>query len=409
MCGFVGIVGVSAAQQLHVALQALQHRGQDSAGIATMEADGRLVFRGVRPGSEWEGHGTFPRMLLTLLAGRLVRITVHKQRWRLRGTTQTCHSRPPDDIASVWFCSLIVATSPEQWEAIGEMVETAVETRVLTVRPEKTFRVTYQDPAGMQWGMLQRFRQLLLVGPPDSPWMAEALARADRETFNPPELFQVGDVWARGQNVTILLLPSTGAEGADELMAPLHELLDGQYRRWSRNRMYMSGRDTLLADTLWNEAGFTMLLPKVYQRRTVDSVYIFRNDNPEPSELIRQIAVTWRSPIPEELSQEELLAWRTEITDRYYVYPQVVDLDLAQTRRLQMGDLILEELRAVWSNPPEDLFPAGGPLIVWSVPCPAQDRHYLLDAWLYAPGRDKYQYLLQLETILNTFRCRAEA
>ena len=74
--------------------------------------------------------------------------------------------------------SLIVATSPEQWEAIGEMVETAVETRVLTVRPEKTFRVTYQDPAGMQWGMLQRFRQLLLVGPPDSPWMAEALARA---------------------------------------------------------------------------------------------------------------------------------------------------------------------------------------------------------------------------------------
>jgi hypothetical protein len=305
--------------------------------------------------------------------------------------------------------SLIVATSPEQWEAIGEMVESAVETRVLTVRPEKTFRVTYQDPAGMQWGMLQRFRQLLLVGPPDSPWMAEALAHADRESFNPPELFQVGDVWARGQNVTVLLLPSAGAEGADELMTPLHELLDGQYRRWSRNRMYMSGRDTLLADTLWNEAGFTMLLPKVYQRRTVDSVYIFRNDNPEPSELIRQIAVTWRSPIPEELGQEELLAWHTEITDRYYVYPQVVDLDLAETRRLQMGDLILEEVRAVWSNPPEDLFPAGGPLIVWSVPCPAQDRHYLLDAWLYAPGRDKYQYLLQLETILNTFRCRAEA
>lgn len=305
--------------------------------------------------------------------------------------------------------SLIVATSQEQWDAIGEMVESAVETRFLTVRPEKTFRVTHQVPAGREWDILQRFRQLLLVGTPDSPWMAEPLARADRESFNPPELFQVGDVWARGQNVTVLLLPSTGAEGAEELMTPLHELLDGQYRQWSRGRMYLSGPDSLFADTLWNEAGFAMLLPEVYQHRTVDSVYIFRNDNPDPTELIRQIAVTWRSPIPEELGQEELLAWRTELTDEYYVYPQVIDMELAQTRRLQLGDLILEEFRAVWSNPPEDLFPAGGPLIIWSVPCPAQNRHYLIDAWLYAPGRDKYQYVLQLETILNTFRCRSDA
>ena len=305
--------------------------------------------------------------------------------------------------------SIIAAASEEQWAAVGEMVESAMETRILTVRPEKTFRVTHQVPAGREWDLLQRFRQLLLIGTPDSPWMAEALARTERESFDPPEILQVGDLWARGQNVTILLLPSEGADGAAELMEPLHELLDGQYRGWVRNRMFMSGRDSLLADTLWNEAGFTMLLPSVYQHRRVDSVYIFRNDNPEPAELIRQIAVTWRSPIPEELGQEELLAWRTELTDRYYIYPQVVDLDLAQTRRLQMGDLVLEEFRAVWSNPPEDQFPAGGPLIIWSVPCPAQGRHYMIDAWLYAPARDKYQYVLQLETILNTFRCRGAA
>lgn len=41
MCGFVGIVGTqTVAPEIHVALQALQHRGQDSAGIATMRADG---------------------------------------------------------------------------------------------------------------------------------------------------------------------------------------------------------------------------------------------------------------------------------------------------------------------------------------------------------------------------------
>ena len=41
MCGFVGIVAnKDVAPGLHMALQALQHRGQDSAGIATMTAKG---------------------------------------------------------------------------------------------------------------------------------------------------------------------------------------------------------------------------------------------------------------------------------------------------------------------------------------------------------------------------------
>jgi hypothetical protein len=30
---------------------------------------------------------------------------------------------------------------------------------------------------------------------------------------------------------------------------------------------------------------------------------------------------------------------------------------------------------------------------------------YLLDAWLYAPGRPKHEFMIQLSTILDTFRC----
>jgi len=57
MCGFVGIVGGNgAAAEVHLALQALQHRGQDSAGIGTMTADGtEFAFR--------RGLGTVPQAI----------------------------------------------------------------------------------------------------------------------------------------------------------------------------------------------------------------------------------------------------------------------------------------------------------------------------------------------------------
>jgi len=84
-----------------------------------VEADGRRVFRGQRPGPEWVGHGTFSRMLWTLFRGSWRRITVHKQRWRHRKTGETCHSRPPDDLASVWFCSLVVAVALWGWLVEG--------------------------------------------------------------------------------------------------------------------------------------------------------------------------------------------------------------------------------------------------------------------------------------------------
>ena len=285
------------------------------------------------------------------------------------------------------------------------MVESALEARIVTVRQEKTFVVTHQVPAGQEWGMLQRFRQLLLIGTAQDEWMTEALKRADQASFNPPEIFQVHNIWARDQVVTVMLLASAGAAEVGPLLDPLHDLLDAQYRAWVKARMFMTGANEALADSLWDSAQFSLLLPQLYKRRTEDSVYMFRNDNPDPSELIRQITVTWRTHSPERIAEDELLAWRQAVVDQHFGYPQIMDLDLAERRRLQQGEVIMDEIRAVWSNPPEDAFPAGGPSITRSIPCPAQGRDYMIDAWLYAPGRDKYQYILQLETILDSFRC----
>lgn len=303
--------------------------------------------------------------------------------------------------------SIIVGAEPDLWSEVEDTVYAVLETRVRAVREEKTFRLTWQHPQEERWGHLRRFRQILVIGRRDDPWVATALDEVRGQVGDPPTIVQAGDVWARGQLVTILLLPPEGgAAEVREMLGPLRERLERQFRSYAQSRMFLSGRDSALADTLTAVAGFSLLLPEVYQWERRDSVFKFRNDNPDPSELIREIVVSWTSPVPDDsLPVDEILRWRQSLVDAHYGYPQVQETGNLEVMRGEVAGRPYREVRAVWANPPEDDFPAAGPFRTRVVPCPSQDRLYLVDAWLYAPGRDKWEYLIQLETILDSFRC----
>ncbi|MFQ5538185.1 MAG: DUF4837 family protein [Gemmatimonadota bacterium] len=302
--------------------------------------------------------------------------------------------------------SIIAVMDPALWEEVEDDVYGALEPTLKTVREEKTFTVTYQEPLGTYWNNLRRFRQLLLVGTGDEPWMQEALEKA-RTPVEGPGIYTAYDVWARGQQVTIVLAePGKEAEELRKHLPEINATLDRQYRQWAVNRMFMSGVDSALADTLAREAGFTLIVPNVYRWGHKDSIYYFRNDNPDPSELIRQITVTWKSPIPPDMQPEDILAWREEVA-RTFNEPQEVDLSEAQAGPMEYRGRPAYEIQAIWRNPPELDWPAAGPFITRAVICANQNRMYLLDAWLYAPGKEKYEYMIQLQTILDSFRCGA--
>ena len=303
--------------------------------------------------------------------------------------------------------SIIAVMRPELWEEVSEDVYSALEQTIRTVRNEKTFTVTYQDPSGDYWGDLRRFRQMLLIGTLADSWIQEALD-GDNEDPSMTRLgiHQVGDVWARGQQVTVVLLPDDGGVGELTLhLAEVHELLDEQFRTYALNRMYMSGADTALADTLAIEAGFSLILPAVYRWNQSDSVFLFRNDNPDPSELIRQIGVTWKTPIPSAIQQETVLEWRSELVAGHYSEPQDHALENVSSGPIEHLGNNGYQVQAEWRNPPDRGWPAGGVFITRVIVCENQNRSYLLDSWLYAPGKEKYEYMIQLETILDSFRC----
>ena len=180
--------------------------------------------------------------------------------------------------------AIVVGTPEARWNESRELLRESLQPTFVTVRDEETFRMTWKDPADPDWPVLRQFRQVLLLGSPEDPWMADALAVARRRNadLTPPTLIQVFDVWARGQMVNLMLVPPDADESTLRPLADsLQSLLDQQYRQLSLNRMYASGRNDSLTVQLERNQGFTLDLPRVYYWDRQDSVFIFRNDNPE--------------------------------------------------------------------------------------------------------------------------------
>ena len=304
--------------------------------------------------------------------------------------------------------SIIVGALTSVWNEIEDSLFLSLEPSITTtVASEEIFQITHHDPTDSMWVNLRRFRQLLIVGKATDSWIRTALDAAESEP-SPGEIVRVADVWARGQMVTVVVLPESG--DTDVLLALLPELRDSyleSYRAWALRRMFASGLDTALVDTLFRTAGFSLRLPNVYRWNREGSAFIFRNDNPDPSQLIRQFTVTWTDEPTADLTSAEMVSWRDELAESLYDPGQISNTELLSTRRLLIASRESRRVQAVWTNAPEADWPAAGNFIVQSVRCPEQDRLYLIDAWLYAPGRDKYEYLLQLETVLDSFRCAA--
>jgi hypothetical protein len=303
--------------------------------------------------------------------------------------------------------SVIVIAADSLWAAVEDTILTALQPTVFAVRDEPTFRVSHASPAEEHFADLRRFRQILTIGNTTDPWVDAALSRAGLDG-DPPPISEARDVWARNQRVTILVVPEDDPAGAvatrvDSLAA----LLDRRYRAWSRERMFISGLDTGLATRLEEDAGFTLQMPNVYRWRQVDdNAYLFLNDQPDAEQLVRSLLVTWQPVAQAEPSEEAILDWRDEAARAYYDWGQTTERDRLQTRRLDAPGAGGLEVRGVWFGTIEG-FPQAGPFITQAIDCPAQDRRYLLDAWLYAPARAKYQYMIQLETLLSSFRCPA--
>ncbi|MCI0435801.1 MAG: DUF4837 family protein [Gemmatimonadetes bacterium] len=305
--------------------------------------------------------------------------------------------------------SLIVVAVDSLWAEVGAEVEAALEPRIFTVRDEKAFEVTDVSPLEETWLELRVFRQVLLVGTPDDGWIRPVLeGDAAAPPSQLPRLVERKDIWARGQVVTAIVLPPVGsAEALRSVLVDLGQRLDQRFREYVLSRMFLSEANTELRDSLAARAGFSLLLPRIYRPEQIqvegaNDVFVFRNATEVGGQLSRAIIVTWRSGMAP-ADPSGLLAWRQTLVPHVHSIEQVTGSDRLEARPLDRPDGGIEA-HTIWSSA-DSTFPAAGPLILRAIPCPAQDRTYFVEAWLYAPGRSKYEYMIQYQQLLDSFAC----
>lgn len=307
--------------------------------------------------------------------------------------------------------SVILVAPDSLWQQLEDTTYAVLEPTIYTTRDEKMFVVTHTTPGDGEYEDLRVFKLVLVMGPPDYPPLREALRAADREDgVRVPSVFQTRDVWARDQLVTVAVLdPERPLDSWRSQLPAVLAMLDSSFRQTVRNKMFVTGPDTALARDLAGRFGFSILVPRVYRHvargADGDSLVILRNDNPDPSQLIRSVLVAWR-PSLDSLTAEAAYEWRAAVDSVHYNVPQRIDTTRARRERFEFRGHPALEATGVWQDE-GGAVPAGGPFVLWLVQCP--ERTYLLDAWLYAPGRPKYEYMLQLREILGSFRCEGVA
>lgn len=299
--------------------------------------------------------------------------------------------------------SLIVVASDSVWTQVREATYASLERTVFTTRDEKIFNVTEVGLESAELPQLLLWRQVLIFAPPGDDRLAYVARGSGRDPV-PGEIFQARDVWARGQVVTAIVLePGREVDSWHESLPALSALLEQSFRDYVLSRMFVSGVDTATASVLRATYGITIEVPRVYERILRENdIVLLRNDNPEPSELIRSVLIQRLDPV-DSLSAADVYAWRESMDDTQYNVPQTFQPLPERERIVKLGDREAVEVRGIWQDQGE--YPAAGLFIGLGVRCPSGT--FFLDAWLYSPNprRSKWEYLMQLERIVASFRC----
>jgi hypothetical protein len=319
----------------------------------------------------------------------------------------------------LWGCAKPIATGSfreirllcddREWGRVGAVLRAAVETPIQSVEPETVFALVRVGAGAFQ---TERFSaNVLLVAALDSPDSVGQLLRKllpedsqaavrEGESF----LFAEPDLWAADQHVTIVTGPDLETLEAflERAGTFLFNTLYAPLAKRAVDRAYYRGGNKGLQEELLEKYGWSLLLPNPWHTESVGGeklVYFYKND-PD-----RHVMVYWAPAERMSLAPDSCLALRSQLVWRHYDEDQV-DRSRTQVEETTFLGRPALKIVGIWQNEKHVM---GGPFRTYCFVCPEQHRSYLLDLNVFAPGREKFPYLAQLEGIAASFTVETDS
>lgn len=313
---------------------------------------------------------------------------------------------------------LTVIADQELWDGmIGDTFRYLYEGAYpMMPQPEPLFDVRYYTPAQVSIESVRRELRtyVYLADLSDTASQATKQVIADlgdeivvRAKTDPGFSNKVGrDKWARGQIIFYVL-----GYGKDELINNITGSFNGIAQRIHsfdesqiRAKTYLSGDNNVINGLITEKFGIQLDIPADYKKAIEDSTTLWvRRDL---SDLTSSLLIhTVKYTDEEQLSKEGIKALCDEVTRKYITtntpgsYMLINDVDLPMyVYKKDIDKAYTLEARGIWEMKYDYM---GGPFFAYLIKDPQRNRLILIDAFVYAPGKQKRDFMQQLEYIVT--------
>ncbi len=227
------------------------------------------------------------------------------------------------------------------------------------------------------------------------------------EKYDAADISNKKDVWAVPQRYIRVNAPSFEAflnafnQNKNGFMQLFHE---NEIRRVQR--VFESGEDVTMQNKLMRNRGITLTIPRgFFIAKNLDQFMWIRKETSEFSQALLIFFENYRDT--SQFSRGEIIRRRDQMTRNHVPgptegsYMRISDDVPPQMERTTFNGDFAVLTRGLWEV--ENGF-MGGPFMSYTFVDEKNSRLITLDSYVYAPGQDKRDKLLQLEAIMKSFK-----
>jgi hypothetical protein len=316
--------------------------------------------------------------------------------------------------------TLVVLAEKELWEGeIGDTLDYIFASAYPVLpAPEPFFDLKHFSAEEMNAEPFRReFRNILVVA--DISDTTSAVTRMLKKDLGPDKfnraLTDTGfntsiglNKWARGQVIVYLF-----GNGHDALDRAIKDHFSSIAKRINKNdeaslaaSIYGSMQDNQrLAQVISDSFGIKLRVPSLYVKAIEEENFLWiRADQKEVNQslVFRKFKYTDKS----QLTKASLIRMRNDYGKKYITtasegaYMVTNEVDLPVYEYVQpINDIYAVEIRGIWETENDFM---GGPFISYALLNEKKGEIVFIDAFVFAPGKDKRDYMQQLDYVVKT-------